>query len=183
MASDWIDETFPDAGDGEIDVLLIGSTSSPEMAVRSENMERITENPKVTMHRQDTQDSNSTDAGRNATENEFMVKDDYDVVLCMNASTALGADSYLMSASSPVKDPSKIAIFTVDETAEIDEKILASKDNGSIIRGTVSMGDIGDTTRSFIAAITPILTDGTVVRHVNGSAVKLDYDSLKEKMG
>lgn len=179
MASEWIDATFPDAEDGEIEVLLIGSTDSPEAAERASGMESLAQmNNKVSLKRQDTADWNRTDVGRNTTENEFLVNPNYKVILAINATTALGADSYLMSSDSPIEDYDEIAVFTVDETDEVDAKILSSANNESTLRGTVSLGKISNTVDTFMAAITPVLTKGTIVNRVIGAAQSITAESL-----
>lgn len=181
MASDWIDETFPDAKDGEVKVLLIGSTTSPELGTRCDAMEEtISANSKVTVTRQDTTDSNSTDEGRNVAENMFL-GETYDCVIAANATTALGVDSYVMSTDSPIEDLSKFGIFTVDETDEVDAKITSSTDNESAIRGTISMGAISDTVEALVAASMPILTGGTPITHVDGAAIPVTPETLAAK--
>ena len=50
LASDWINETFPDAGDGEVKVLVLTSSNTPQAVDRSEGMQKIAElNSKVNM--------------------------------------------------------------------------------------------------------------------------------------
>lgn len=182
MASNWIDETFPDAGDGEVKVLLLGASTSPEAVKRTEAMESIVDiNSKVTLKRQDSTDWNDQDAGRSLTENEFMVDSEYDVVLAVNATTALGADSYLTSSDSPISDRSKAAIFAVDETDEIDQKILASETDESLIRGTFSLGSAEDLAATFMATVKPVLTKGTVVPRVAGTGTEVTLEYLKNK--
>ena len=177
-ASDWINENYPDAGAGEVKVLMLGSTSSPELDERSEGMEvALRENEKIQEFRQDTPDANSLDEGRNATENIFL-SESYDVIVAVNSTTALGADSYLTSPDSPIEDLSKSAIFTVDDTDEIIEKIRASESNESIIRGTVSMGSVEKTADTLFATLMPILTGGTPIYRVNGSADVITIDTL-----
>lgn len=180
LASSWVDETFPDAKDGEVNVLVIGTTSSPEMDVRSSAMEEaITANSKCKVTRQDTADSNSTDEGRNTAENMFL-GNSYDLVLTCNATTALGVDAYIKSSDSPISDLNKFAIYTVDETDEIDAKIASSTDNESCIRGTISMGSIDHTAQALMAASKPILTGGTPVTYVDGAAQPITPESLAE---
>lgn len=171
LASDWIDETFPDAEDGSVDVLVIGATDTQEDSVRSANLERISENSKVNMTRYDVTDPNVSDEGRKTAENQFLLKSDYDAVLCCNAATALGVNAYLMSSDSPIaaEDRANFGIFLVDETTEIVSNINDSIDNNSLIRGTVSMGALSRTVEIVMACITNVLTDGTPVTRVNGS--------------
>lgn len=182
MASDWIDEKFPDAEDGSVDVLIVGATDTTENTERSQYMETIAENSKVSYVRYDTEDPNSADDGRNTAENQFLLKEDYDVVLCVNAATALGVNAYLTSSDSPIKEENRddVAIFLVDETTEIVENINSSIDNSSLIRGTVSMGALSHTITTMMACITNVLTDGTPISRVNGSGQYITADNVAD---
>jgi ABC-type sugar transport system substrate-binding protein len=180
MASDWADENLADLD--KVEVLYIGSTTSPEHATRSDATEaKLKENPRLNVTRVDTPDANDTNSGRNTTENCFQGGAHYDMLVCVNATNALGADSYLMSSDSPLEDLSRFATFAVDETAEIDAAILASENNESTIRGTISMGDISDTVDVLMSSCMPILTDGNPVNIINGSALPIDAETLKAK--
>jgi ABC-type sugar transport system substrate-binding protein len=180
MASDWADENLADLD--KVEVLYIGSTTSPEHATRSDETEaKLKENPRLNVTRVDTPDANDTNAGRNTTENCFQGGAHYDMLVCVNATNALGADSYLMSSDSPLEDLDKFATFAVDETSEIDAAILASENNESTIRGTISMGDISDTVDVLMSSCMPILTDGNPVNIINGSALPIDAETLKAK--
>lgn len=177
MASEWIDENLSDKD--QVNVLMIGSTSSPELVMRSDNQEAaIKENPRCVVTRQDTPDSNSVDEGRKLAENIWLGDADWDVVIAVNQQTALGFNSYMMSSDGPLDDISKFAIFCVDETEEVIQNIVASKDNESCLRGTISMGAITDTIDVVHAASMPILTGGTPVTHVDGDARPITADDL-----
>jgi ABC-type sugar transport system substrate-binding protein len=180
MASDWADSNLADLD--KVEVLYIGSTTSPEIAVRSDATEAtLKENPRLNVTRVDTPDSTDTNSGRNTTENCFQGGVHYDMLVCCNSITAVGADSYLMSSDSPIEDVSKFAMFLVDETDEIDAVILASENNESTIRGTISMGDIGDTVDVLLSSSMPILTKGNPVTYIYGSAIPIDAETLKAK--
>ena len=62
-----------------------------------------------------------------------------------------------MSTDCPVEDLSKTAIFTVDETEEIDAKILSSENNESVLRGTISLGTLDDIFANFKDCMTNVL--------------------------
>lgn len=181
LANDWINETYADAKDGEVKVYVMTSSTVPESVTRSEGLKAIAENPKVTMIESEVEDQDNTDAARTLAENTLLANPDIDVMLCMNGTCAVGAESYVMSAASPVSDKSKFAIFCVDETEEIDAKILASENDESVLRGTVSMGSLQDTVNDFMKAMTPILNDETPLERVDGAATPLTAESLKNK--
>ena len=180
MASDWADENLADQD--TVEVLFIGSTTSPEMADRSDATEEaLKANSRINVTRVDSPNSNDTNEGRNVTENSFQGGKYYDMVVACNSNTAIGVDSYIMSSDSPIPDLSKFAIFLVDETGEIDEAIINSLENKSAIRGTISMGDISDTVDVLLTSCMPILTGGNPVNHINGSAMPLDPETLLAK--
>lgn len=170
MASKWIDENLADKD--QVNVLMVGSTSSPELVMRSDNQEAaIKENPRCVVTRQDTPDSNSVDEGRNLAENMWLGDAQWDVVIAVNQQTAIGFNSYMMSSDGPLDDISKFAIFCVDETEEVIQNIQASKNNESCLRGTISMGAVSDTIQVVHDAAMTILTGGTVITHVDGDAI------------
>ncbi len=180
MASEWIDANFADAGDGEVNVYLIGSTYSPESVDRTDAMATLADmNSKVTIYREDSTDWNSSDQARSMAENRFLVDSDIDVVIAVNATTALGVDSYMTSSDCPVDDLDHFAIFTVDETDEVDAKIQSSDNNESLIRGTVSMGAISDTVNDFMQGMTPLLNGDTPIERINGSTTCITADYFK----
>ncbi len=180
MASEWIDENFADAGDGEVKVYLLGSSMTQEAVDRTEGQKTIENNPKVTLIYDETPDQDNRDVGRNHIENAFTVNPDIDVVIAYNGTTALGVESYYMSSDCPVDDLSRAAIFTVDETEEIDAKILSSIDNGSALRGTISLGTMDDIRANFERCITPILNDEPFEDHYLTDAFWITPESLAE---
>ena len=67
----------------------------------------------------------------------------------------------------------------MDETDEIDAKILASETDESVLRGTVSMGSMEATVNDFMKGMDPILKGETPVERVDGSASPLTPETLK----
>lgn len=181
LANDWINETYADAKDGEVKVYVMTSSTVPESVIRSDGLKAVADNKKVTMIESEVEDQDNTDAARTLTENTLLSNPDIDVILCMNGTCAIGAESYVMSSASPVTDKSKFAIFCVDETEEIDAKILASEKDESVLRGTVSMGSLDDTVNDFMKGITPILNGETPLERVDGAATPLTAETLKAK--
>lgn len=177
MANAWIDKTFPDAKDGEVKTLVIGGSTSPEMVERTAALKKIAENKKVKMVYVDSPNMNDREEGRKCTENAFLTDSDITCVIAVNAETALGVEAFVSAQNSPVKDPSKFAIFTVDQTDEVMSKIADSATDKSTLRGTVSMGSMDDTITDFMKGMTPLLT-GTEPVPVKGSAVPIDASTL-----
>lgn len=181
MASDWIDKTFPDAGDGEVNVYMMSSSNSPEAVERCDAQRTLADiNSKVNLIEEETEDWNDQSKARTRMENAFLTNPDIDVVIACNGTSAKGIESYVDSPDSPVQDISKFGIFCVDEDEEIDAKIAASANNESALRGTVSMGSIQDTVNDFMNASEPILTGGTPYPVWNGSSFAVTAESLAQ---
>ncbi len=183
LASQWIDETFPDAAEGEVTVYVIRGSSEPEIVVRSDTMvEAIKKNAKVTLIEEESENENDRNVGRRMVENQFNVNPNIDVILSCNAETALGAESFCISSDSPIQDRSRFGIFCVDETDEVNAKILASLKDESVLRGTISMGGIPDTIADMMKGIVSILTEGEIVPRIDGSIYPLNGKNIEEHL-
>lgn len=181
MANDWINKTYADAKNKGVNVLVMTSSTVPESVTRSDGLKKIADNPKVNMITAEVEDQDKTDAARTLTENTMLKHPDIDVILTVNGTSALGAESYINSSSSPVKDKSKFGIFCIDETDEIDAKIKSSVNNKSVLRGTISMGTFDDTIHDFMEGITPLITGQKAIKRVNGKAYVITPDTLASK--
>lgn len=142
MASDWIDKTFPDAADGEIEVALLGSSETADAVARSEGLADIEElNSKVTIVETYTlaagEDGNTK--GQEFTEMLFMEYPELDCIITYG--TNLGAAANEVALRQTVIDFEKFAVFTVDTDEYILKNIAASETNSSLIRGTIALGD------------------------------------------
>ena len=177
LASDWINETFPDAGDGEIKVLVMTSSNTPQAVDRSEGMQKIAElNSKVNMITASVDWDNPNEAS-SLVENNLMTNPDIKVIMTPGGTPGVMANNFVMSANSNVEDKSQFAVFTVDETEEIDAAIQASANDEAVLRGTISMGTLEDTVADFAKAIQPYL-DGGEMQQVDGTAFKVTADTL-----
>ncbi|MBB5263285.1 ABC-type sugar transport system substrate-binding protein [Catenibacillus scindens] len=178
IALDWLDQTFPDAGDGEIKVLAITASTYPEAGWRSDAIvAKVSEDSRVNLIEAEVADWNDQAAARTMVENQLLANPDVKMIVTCNGTTALGAESFVMSSASNIEDKANFGIFTVDQTDEIDSKIQASVNNESVLRGTISMGTIDDTVGDFMKAMTPLLNDQEPV-DVNGSAFKVTPESF-----
>ncbi|MCF0134243.1 MAG: sugar ABC transporter substrate-binding protein [Blautia sp.] len=183
MANEWINETFADRGDGEVNVYVLRGSTQPEIVVRSDAIvEALKTNPKNNIIEEESENQDDRNVARRMTENQFNANPDIDVIVTCNAESALGAESFIMSSDSPVADMSKFAIFTVDETDEVDAKISASLTDESALRGTISMGGIPDTIADLMKGIVPILTESEIIPRIDGSIFPIDDSNIEEYM-
>ena len=179
LANDWINETFPDAADGEVKVFVITASNTPQAVQRSEGMQKIAEmNSKVNMITADV-DWDSPNGSSALVENTLMTNPDVKVIMAPGGTVGIAANNFVMSGNSNVEDKEHFAVFTVDETEEIDAAIVGSPEGKSVLRGTVSMGTFADTIADFAKAIQPYL-DGGEMQQVDGQAFKLTPESLAE---
>ena len=174
LANDWINETFPDAGDGEVKVFVITASNTPQAVDRSEGMQKIAEmNSKVNMITADV-DWDSPSGSSALVENTLMTNPDIKVIMTPGGTVGVAANNFAMSGNAQIENRDEFAVFTVDETEEIDAAIL---DESAVLRGTISMGTLQDTVNDFAKAIQPYL-DGGEMQEVNGQAFKLTPDVL-----
>ena len=180
MANEWLEATFPDAGEKEIKVMFISSSATPEAVERSNGIKTLVElNAKVNPIYEEV-DWNDPIAARSTVENSLLVNPDVKLICAVNGTTGVAANSYVMSANSPIEDKAAFAVFSVDDTQEIDDAIIASAENKSVYRGTVSMGTIADTVHDFMMAVQPFI-DGADIESINGTAFKITPESFAEQ--
>lgn len=179
----WVMDDIPFIKHRKIIVYAMRGSTQPEIVVRSDSMvEAIKKNSKVTVIEEESENQDDQNVARRMTENQFNANPDIDVIIACNAESALGAESFIMSSDSPIADMSKFGIFCVDETEEIDAKILASLNNESALRGTISMGGIPDTVADFMKGLTPILTEQEPIPRIDGSIFPINGDNIEEHM-
>lgn len=133
-ASNWVNDTFPDAEDGSIDTILIEVPADAENIKRAEGMETISENPKI--HVVQTCKLNGEDPAEVQSVIDTMMQEypETKVVLCHFSSLAQAADDSAMGYSQ--LDRENFGIFSGDWDAELAARIQASEDNESLIRAT-----------------------------------------------
>lgn len=141
MAADWIDKTFPDAADGSVQVAILENRNRPTDVERSDGdleIEKLTKKAKIVST---TGIDGTPVSAQAAAENIFMTNKDVKAVICYNADTAVGVNSYVMSLNSVVKDKSQVGAFGVDYQDQAAELIKQSVTNESVFRGTIRMGE------------------------------------------
>jgi len=142
MASDWIDEKYPDAEDQSIEVAVLVYTGTVDSDRRSEAELKISElNSKANVV--GVYDlAGASDQNVKAQEYAEMMQSEHPNLKCIIAfggDSALGCNEVYMRDASLNRD--EFAIFSVDATTVIYEEINKSKANDSLYRGTVSTGD------------------------------------------
>jgi ribose transport system substrate-binding protein len=146
MAAEWIDETFPDAEPGSVEVAVFENRDKPTAAERSDGLALVTELTNKAKIVATIGVDTTNEGGQSAAENLFLTNPNVKVVISYNADTAMGVEAYALSMNSQVKDLSKFATFGVDFNPSVAEAIAKSKDDKSVVRGTVMLGGSLDQT-------------------------------------
>lgn len=142
MAAEWIDETFPDAEDGSIEVCVIGNTMSQEASDRTNGMLSVAELTSKANIVETFDLTGATDTNIKAQEFADMITGKYPdckAVLAYGVDSELGANEVFMRDNS--LDREHFGIFGVDTSQVAYEQIKLSQTNESLIRGTVNLGD------------------------------------------
>lgn len=147
LASKWVDETFPDAADGSVPCALITMDSTEVTKNQAEVMktELSKYNPKIKIATVYNVDGETVEAGVKAAENIYTTNPEVQLFLTVNASPALGINNYFTGVSSPVKDYSKLGIFTINGGTELFGPIKDSATNKAPLRGTIITSGIDAT--------------------------------------
>jgi ABC-type sugar transport system substrate-binding protein len=140
MAAEWIDETFPDAAPGSIDVAIFENRDLPDMADRADGMHQITSmTDKADIAAVVGVDGTPVTAQSKA-ENLFLTNPEIKVVLSYNTDTASGVSAYATALNSQIEDTSKFATFACDFSELAVQLLQGSKTDDSVVRGVVRMG-------------------------------------------
>ena len=152
-AAEWIDETFPDAAPGSVEVALLTTESSVESKAHSEGMRKIeeyTDKAKIV----EVYEMGFSDQLSKAQEYADMMistHPDVKVVLTYSAVQALAVNEVVMR--SPSIDVETFGIFGSDWSEEIADQIVLSENNESAVRATnVYGGEDGSTATPIIQA-------------------------------
>lgn len=140
MAAEWIEETFPDAEDGSIEVAILEERDSDDAIRRSDGLHEIT-NLTSKANIVYVAEQTITDGATKAQELADVLFLNYPNVKCIltyGTDIAQGSDEIALAK---VENKDEFAIYTVDTPEFIRGKIRESADNTSLIRGTVMLGE------------------------------------------
>lgn len=148
MAVTWIDEVYPDAEAGSIEVAILESRDTPEASLRCDGMNTITELSDKVKIVQTVGGIKDNATAQAAMENIMQVNPDIKVVLCYNSGGGMGVNEFVMRQGSPVADPSKFGVFASDTDEASLDLVAKSATDESVLRGIIKFGSndlIGDT--------------------------------------
>lgn len=140
-AASWIDETFPDAEDGSIEVALLTLDNSAEAIKRGEalkNVEEYTSKAKVVATYDSTGASSIPTKAQEYTEMMLVEHPDVKCILCYSDFMGIPADEVVMRTAGI--DPATFGIFGCDYSSAGAEAIAKSADNESTYRASGAFG-------------------------------------------
>lgn len=143
IASDWVNEKYPDAEAGSINVIVVGGNSAGSETERFQAMvAAASENPVFNIL-ESVQWETSQSYSMQATEN-ILTKyaGDINIFIVGSGEMALGVREAVMASGSPIQDYSNFGIFTCDISAESAESIRNSVNDTDVIRGAAVNGGI-----------------------------------------
>lgn len=163
QAAQWIEDTFPDAEDGSIEVAIFGTLAYDHVAPRTEAMSNITEytSKAVIVENYDYGASMSPNKDAQDWMENLLLK--YPDIKCVigQAGTVLEMNEVVMANDSI--DKSTIGMFTDTESPVMFEEIAKSANNESTVRGLCTFESIGNFYFTYVTDKASLTTNGKEV--------------------
>lgn len=139
MMAKWVDETFPDAEDGSIEVAVMTARTNDSGIARSEGMLTVADySSKINMVGEyEVPGENDTALAQQYAETIFTQHPEVDAILCYGSDMAIGANEIAMQKAANVAE---FCIITVDIPVVVMDDIKLAETNEAVIRGTVALG-------------------------------------------
>ena len=139
MAQAWVDQRYPDAGDGEIHVMITTNDSMPVNQLKGQAYRDFADrDPRMTITYCEDGLA-SVDAGYDAIERALSVDPQIRLIVPFDIGAAIGISNYIVSNSE--LDPDEFAVVAAGEDSATKELIEKSKNNEAVLRGTVLDGE------------------------------------------
>ncbi|MGI5971410.1 MAG: substrate-binding domain-containing protein [Oscillospiraceae bacterium] len=149
MGSMWIDQTYPDAKEGDIHTAVFGFNNTFVLKqVFDGIISKSSEDPRINVV-YEAKACNNIDLGYTAAEEAMTMDPGILLFLSFQEAPGIGANNYLLSR--PDIDISKMALFSGSYSDTSAELLEASKTNQSVLRGACSYGTYGNTGDIFMA--------------------------------
>ncbi len=141
MAAAWIEEHYPDAADGTVKVGVLKNSENEDAVARCNGLMTITEltSKAVIVEEHETTQADGAAAGQNMAEMMLMNNPDLAVILTYGTDQGAGSNEAAMANGAVDKDT--FAVFTIDTAEFIRNKVIESTTGGSVLRGTVMLGE------------------------------------------
>lgn len=180
MASDWVDEAFADAGDGEVKCALVQYYSDNNTTKYSDAMAEIESyNPKIKVVTTIEEPNEELATGQSMAENLVAQYPDINLFMITSGTVALGFNAYYTSMGAEGTDLSKIGAFSINGNNDTYQAIADSAENTSMYRGVVIAATIQESANNLVSYVNvlnegstdfPALTLGTKVDATNAAS-------------
>lgn len=176
IGSNWINKTFPN--EDEVEVAIFGYTGTPEAALRTNGLKKITEfNSKVKVLYIEPK-SNTLDAAQQSAENLFQTNKNIRAIICYNSGMCNGVNAYVMSTGSAVTDKAHFGTFGSDYTEEVAANLRASVKNESVVRGIISLGTMAEIVSQLVEPCDALLKGVSVPAKITGKNTFVTADNV-----
>lgn len=138
MASDWIDQTFPGAGSGQIRAANLFYTNSESGSAQSQGLlKAVSEDDRIRItYTQD--DLDTIDKGFDAAETALQKDPLIRLILCSQESPGVGASNFIMSQDN--LSPPAFGCFAAGLQSTGLEQMALARNNASVYRGVMVYG-------------------------------------------
>lgn len=136
LAAEWIEENFPDAEDGSVEVAIFERNTGTDAIARSQGLyeiENLTSKAKVVVSYDFSNSSDTEVKAQEYADMIFVQHPEIKVVLAYSADMATAVDEVALQQPSVGNG---FTIFSVDWTERLGAKLAESENGGSYIRGT-----------------------------------------------
>ena len=181
MASDWINEKFPDAEDDSVEVVIFTNPSSSKFIDRQkalQDIETLNSKAKIVEEYNLAGETNLQTKCQEYADLLVANHPNVKVIICHSSSFALAIDEVLMR--SPTIDPSEVSIYAVDYLEAAANSILASEEGKSCIRGFTMTDVENNADNQFHAATRELLPDEN--GRIEVGVKKVTIDNVVEVM-
>ncbi len=178
LAAKWIDETFADAADHSVPVVVLSCRTAQTGVTQADELVKIEDySDKAQFVKEVELQDENTPTGMSAAENLYITNPEVKVFLSAHNGLALGVNNYFTGIGSPVTDYSDMGIFCVNGNEEIG-KLIADE---TPFRGMVLTGGVQDTCNEIRDVVVGIqdgtLPSGTVT---NATTLYVNEDTVEE---
>lgn len=175
MAIDWVDEAFPEAEDGSVNAIILGSIASAEDTLRFESVQaQLATAAKINVL-EAVGGEPSVIEGQSTTENMFQKYGDIDLIVCCGGETSIGACAYITSESSPIKDFAQYGVFGSETSAE-----QADYMKQGLLKGTITTGNLDNSLQAGVDECHKILSGETYASELPIEPVPCTVDNLAD---
>ena len=169
QAIEYADEFYPDAGEGELHVMINSFSLVTDLATANQaTLDALAKDKRFKVTYEDGE-CIGIEEGYNAAETSLTSDGEITFFLCQFANPAIGIDNYLQSQG---LDASKYAIFFLDTYSDMQALVDNTKSGVSAIRGT-SLG--GDEDGGLPQILKAILLEGEYDYHLPTEMIHVNF--------